>query len=737
VPGSFVYAPVAGTVLNAGAGQTLSLTFTPTDAANYTTATATTTISVLKATSTITWSAPADITYGTVLSATQLNATANVPGAFVYAPAASTVLNAGSGQTLSVTFTPTDAANYTGATATTTITVLKANSTITWSAPADITYGTVLSATQLNATANVPGAFVYAPAASTVLNAGSGQTLSVTFTPTDAANYTGATATTTITVLKANSTITWSAPADITYGTALSATQLNATANVPGAFVYSPAVSTVLNAGAAQTLSVTFTPTASANYSGATATTTINVLKANSTISWSAPADITYGTALSATQLNATANVAGSLVYAPVAGTVLNAGAAQTLSVTFTPTDAANYTGATATTTITVRKANSTITWSAPADITYRTALSATQLNATANVAGSFVYAPVAGTVLNAGAAQTLSVTFTPTDAANYTGATATTTITVRKANSTITWAAPADITYGTALSATQLNATANVPGSFVYAPVAGTVLSAGAGQTLSVTFTPTDAANYTTATATTAISVLKANSTIAWSAPADITYGTALSTTQLNATANVPGSFVYNPVAGTVLNAGSGQTLSVTFTPTDPANYKTATATTTINVLKANSTITWSAPADISYGTALSSTQLNATANVPGTFTYSPVAGTVLNAGAGQTLSVTFTPTDSANYKTATATTTINILKANSTITWSAPADITYGTALSSDAAERHGECARHVHLFARGRHRVERRCGPDAVGDLHPDRRGELHRRDRDDHD
>ena len=153
-----------------------------------------------------------------------------------------------------------------------------------------------------------------------------------------------------------------------------------------------------------------------------------------------------------------------------------------------------------------------------------------------------FVYSPVAGTVLNAGAAQTLSVTFTPTDAANYTDATATTTITVLKATSTITWSAPADITYGTALSATQLNATANVPGSFVYSPVAGTVLNAGCGQTLSVTFTPTDAANYTSATATTTITVLKATSTISWSAPADITYGTALSATQLNATANVPG---------------------------------------------------------------------------------------------------------------------------------------------------------------------------------------------------
>src|SRR5678809_748757 len=171
---------------------------------------------------------------------------------------------------------------------------------------------------------------------------------------------------------------------------------------------------------------------------------------------------------------------------------------------------------------------------------------------------------------LNAGAGQTLSVTFTPTDTANYTGATATTTITVLKASSTITWSTPADITYGTALSATQLNATANVPGTFVYSPIAGTVLNAGAGQTLSVTFTPTDAANYTGATATTTITVLKATSAITWSAPADITYGTALSATQLNATANVPGAFVYNPIAGTVLDDGSPKPRERTITPTE-----------------------------------------------------------------------------------------------------------------------------------------------------------------------
>ena len=55
--------------------------------------------------------------------------------------------------------------------------------------------------------------------------------------------------------------------------------------------------------------------------------------------------------------------------------------------------------------------------------------------------------------------------------------------INVLKATPTITWANPADIIYGTALSATQLNATTTVPGTFAYTPAAGAVLSAGAAQ--------------------------------------------------------------------------------------------------------------------------------------------------------------------------------------------------------------------------------------------------------------
>ena len=63
-----------------------------------------------------------------------------------------------------------------------------------------------------------------------------------------------------------------------------------------------------------------------------------------------------------------------------------------------------------------------------------------------------------------------------------------------------ITWATPSAITYRAALSATQLDAGANVAGAFVYSPVSSTVLEPGT-QELSVTFTPTDTTDYNTAT--------------------------------------------------------------------------------------------------------------------------------------------------------------------------------------------------------------------------------------------
>ncbi len=77
----------------------------------------------------------------------------------------------------------------------------------------------------------------------------------------------------------------------------------------------------------------------------------------------------------------------------------------------------------------------------------------------------------------------------------------------VNQATPKITWATPAAITHPAPLTSTQLDATASVPSTFVYSPPAGTVLAAGT-QTLSVTFTPTDATDYATAKDTVTLTV-------------------------------------------------------------------------------------------------------------------------------------------------------------------------------------------------------------------------------------
>ena len=70
----------------------------------------------------------------------------------------------------------------------------------------------------------------------------------------------------------------------------------------------------------------------------------------------------------------------------------------------------------------------------------------------------------------------------------------------------------------------------------------------------------------------------------------------------------------------------------------------------------KSNPVITWAQPAPVTENTPLSSTQLDATANVVGTFAYTPAVGTVLAPGS-HTLSAVFTPLDTADYNSVTAT--------------------------------------------------------------------------------
>jgi hypothetical protein len=229
------------------------------------------------------------------------------------------------------------------------------------------------------------------------------------------------------------------------------------------------------------------------------------------------------------------------------------------------------------------------------------------------------------------------------------------------KTNPNLVWNTPAPITYGTPLGATQLDATASVAGTFAYSPAAGAILTTGS-QILNVTFTPTNSTTYATASAIVTLTVNKATPTINWATPTAITYGTMLSVVQLDPTASAPGTFVYSPPAGTLLHAGQ-QILMASFTPTDTTDYNTASATVTLTVNKATPTITWPTPASVPAGTALTSAQLNAAPSVLGTLVYTPPLGTVMSTTGNITLSASFTPNDSVDYNNASATTTLTVV--------------------------------------------------------------------------
>jgi hypothetical protein len=112
-----------------------------------------------------------------------------------------------------------------------------------------------------------------------------------------------------------------------------------------------------------------------------------------------------------------------------------------------------------------------------------------------------------------------------------------------------------------------------------------------------------------------------------------------------------VAGTFAYSPAAGDVLNAGA-HSLTVTFHATD-VNYEAATKTIALTVLPATPAIVWDCPGEHRLRDGARLRRAGSDFRCVGHVYVQPAQGTVLAAGAGQTLSVTFTPTDTTNYAT------------------------------------------------------------------------------------
>ncbi len=467
---------------------------------------------------------------------------------------------------------------------------------------------------------------------------------SYTVTVTDA-NGATATATFSLTVNAAIAATTAVPSEVLTYGAAANFTPVTGTGGT-GTLTYS--ISPALPAGlslSSTTGAVSGTPTvvsAVTNYTvtitdqnsaTATAVFSLTINQATPVLSWTAPASITYGTALSTTQLDATASyngnaVAGTFTYNPAAGTVLTGGT-HTLSATFTPTDTTDYaTPAAVTTSITVNQATGSVSLSNLTQTYTGSPLSAT---ATTNPAGLKVTLTYNGSTTPPTTAGSYAVVATINDT-NYTGS-ASGTFTITRATPVLSWTAPASIAYGTALSATQLDATASlngspVSGSFVYTPAAGTVLSAGA-HTLSATFTPSDTTDFNTpAAVTTSISVTNATLTVTANNATRV-YGTANPTFTGSVTGAVNGDTFTESFSTTATQTSNAGTYAIvpSVSGANLSEYTVQTVNGTLTVTQAATTTVLSASASsITPGQSLTLTAqvASATTGTPtGTVTF------------------------------------------------------------------------------------------------------------------
>src|SRR6266404_5879714 len=348
----------------------------------------------------------------------------------------------------------------------------------------------------------------------------------------------------------------------------------------------------------------------------------------------------------------------------PAGGNVCTDNAAYTVGIFAPPTISKSFSpssitvGGTSTLTFTLSNANATTLTSAAFSDPLPAGVQVAASPSASNTCGS-TFAPTAGATtitftggnIAANASCILSVNVTATTAGS-------------KNNTTNTVTATATGGFGLTgnTASSTLTVTATVPTTLVLNSVSPN--SVAFGSSGPVTFTATLTRNDTSA----GVVGATVNFTVDGAAVGSAVTGTggvatfttynpsALSVT----THNVASSFSAATISGTQFGASTSGTLLLT-------------------VGKATPMITWANPADITYGTPLSATQLNATASVPGNFVYTPATGTVLNAGTGQTLHVSFTPTDTTSYTTASKDVTINVNRRDATWTTN-PAGKTYG---------------------------------------------------------
>ena len=242
-------------------------------------------------------------------------------------------------------------------------------------------------------------------------------------------------------------------------------------------------------------------------------------------------------------------------------------------------------------------------------------------------------------------------------------------------------WSNPADIVFGTPLSALQLNANSTIPGTFANSPDFATVPAAGT-VVLSVIFTPTDITNYTTATASVTLNILAAQAALVVTGlPSTAIYGQSgivaastggSGTGALTYSAAGSTACSIDPSTGAVtITSGTGS-CSISATKGADSNYAATTSTAvSITISKAPQALTFGTPPTLVYGGGTAT--VSASSSVPGftalfsslTPSVCTVSGATLTATGSGTCTIAADQAGDANYAPASQVTqsiTVNI---------------------------------------------------------------------------
>lgn len=731
--------PTAGT-------RNYNWTFTPSDTTNYAVQTGTASVTIGKATPTVSVTGIAVITYGQTLSNATVTGSAsyggvNVPGTFSWQNGTTTkpYVTDSNATAYTLIFTPNDSTNYNSVTLQKKVTVNKAvpitnPSAIVLSAT-PITYGQTLDASTITGipASDVPGRYVFNNSTYAPTVAESGNSFAVTFIPTDTVNYNNITGLScSIVVNKATPEITDPIKAtirasEITYGQSLADSTITGDTPVVGYYTWAnPAIRPSVSDSNVTLYDVVFNPTDTINYNTTTFKTTLTVNPATPIITEEmkrsiTATGITYGDSLAASTLSGITPVAGGYVWTD--NTIRPAVAdsdTTPYAVTFVPADTVNYTTVTGlSTTVHVDKATPIVTddmiltISATA-ITYGETLANSTLSGDTPVAGSYAWVnPATAPTVADSNTTPYDVIFNPDDTANYNPVTGLSCkLTVIPATPVITddiknSVSATDITYGDTLAASIL--TGNLPslngvtinGNYTWADDTIQPSVSDSNTTpYTVIFNPTDTVNFTTASLTTTLTVHPKTPVItdamkqSISASA-IVYEQTLADSTLTGDVPVAGHYSWDEPTTMPSVADSDITpYPLTFIPDDNINYTTVSGlSTTLTVTKLAPPITQDiidtlTAEGITYGDTLGDSDISGDTPRPGHWEWNdPTTTPAVSDSETTEYVIKFVPNDTDNYDPSYTTLKLKVNKCTPNITniVVSASDITYGDTLAN----------------------------------------------------